>query len=1157
MSFIIRMPRRPQTRSQSTAQNTNITDLQQRLRPIVPAGTMRADGTRVSIQDYYNSVTRNSIVINRALREGIDLRPFAMSNAINQPEPSIGVAQQPESSSSSPVAPEVAPAQTSNISYFGRIIRNITDNIQLLSNRYILQRQGSNGRRPTGSARRCIKTKQTLEQKINNLFNISNEIQQLLSVEQLIYFTRTNIIDNYYYRRLELHYTIPFVQHFNNIAQNILLNMGDGILDTDYRYDIEYVQTIQKYYLSITGKIYEQNRRSAQFHSISNTSGDLTILADKTRTINLIVNNIEKDISKEKQFLNNYIQNLDRVLNTIQEDDVTTIRTGINTLKRDLNNRLRSLNQIRRETLIELFKTEQYEKIRKQLKLILYSLSLLCKTFMIIIQKIKFMVDRNNSNITMPIILNELYQAIDYYSRVISYDRNNDRFIDFVKNITNEQEIHFTDIKSDLTRYISRVSTEMRTVAPDISPETIFNFSVYYTDYSSELGSRNIENLRLSMQNPEFEQRRIANEQRLLAIRNRAIEAYNITARNREIIEIQRAENTARRAREAAVRAAARAAAREARAAENRAARQAAREARAAAIAARRVAASATNAATRRAGRAADAQNLVNQARRARTSAITSSRIGPDGYMIIQADIKEVDADDFDNNIMLGSINDRYKSDSDSIITKLRDKYNEYNKIIKENRNKKSYYEGLRNKFKLYFNTDEPLPIVRGSVINFVGYSIPSLFARYILNSKDMKFNDLAKYYVVNRTITFNPDTNNMDFNNLSGIDAGGLRRDLITSLTTELFSSGIFITREGTKKYFLNPQFTPNNFYTAIINTIHGAYDMRNFTTDFYKFLAELVSFILVNDCGLEHNLSSYLTASLYTSREFDKADYLYFMYDDFSEYTNTILNLMKLDNLSDTDDDANDPISYSCISYNDYYNLVDEDQELNKRNITDYLYKCSKFMMTKTILRKDIDIPTAEYNNIVTKGAEINRIFVSNIPVDIKTYLSNIPLMDINSFLVKPTMSAEIIDKLIRNFNRTMNNIISRNTNRAKLQSLTTIFTEYVLKNKKQLDEPLYFKFIDNLIRFWSGSSFYKDNEGYKIQLNDNLSNQHLPQSHTCFFLIDLPDYIGTGRNAIDVSTQAGMDRVGNILYEKIELAITNVEQGIGLRGGKKTKK
>ena len=1103
MSFIIRMPRRPQTRSQSTAQTTNITDLQQRLTPIVPAGTMREDGTHVSIQDYYNNVTRNSIVINTALREGIDLRPFAMSNPINQPEPSIGVAQQPESSSSSPVAPEVAPAQTSNISYFGRIIRSITDNIELLSNRYILQRQESNERRPTGSDRRCIKTKQTLERKINNLFNISNEIQQLLSVEQLLYFTRTNIIDNYYYRRLELHYTIPFVQHFNNIAQNILLNMGDGILDTDYRYDIEYVQTIQKYYLSITGKIYEQNRRSAQFHSISDTSGDLTILTNKTRTINLIVNNIEKDISKEKQFLYNYIQNLDRVLNTIQEDEETTIRTtirtGINTLKRDLNNRLRSLNQIRRETLIELFKKEQYEKIRKQLILILYSLSLLCKTFMIIIQKIKFMVDRNNSNITMPIILNELYQAIDYYSRVISYDRNNDRFINFVTNITNEQEIHFISVKSDLTRYIRSVSTEMRRDTPDILPETIFNFSVYYTDYSSELGSRNIENLRLSMQNPEFEQRRIANERRLLAIRNRAIEEYNATVRNREI---RIAENTARRAREAA----------------DRAARVAADRA----------------------------------ARRTRASA-PSSRIGPNGYTIIQADIKEVDEHDFDNKIILSNINDRYKSGSDSIITKLRDKYNEYNKIIKENGNKKIYYEGLRNKFKLYFNTDEPLPIVRGSVINFVGYSIPSLFARYILNSKDMKFNDLAKYYVVNRTITIDPHTNNMEFNNLSGIDAGGLRRDLITSLTTELFSSGIFITREGTKKYFLNPQFTPNNFYTAIIDKIHGAYDMRNFTTDFYKFLAELVSFILVNDCGLEHNLSSYLTASLYTSRQFDETDYLYFMYDDFSEYTNTFLNLMKLDNLSDTDD----PISYSCISYNDYYNLVDEDQDLNKRNITDYLYKCSEFMMTKTILRKDIDIPIDEYNNIVTKGAEINRIFVSNIPVDIKTYLSNIPLMDINSFLVKPTMSAEIIDKLIRNFNRTMNNIISGNTNRDKLQSLTTIFIEYVLKNKKQLDEQLYFKFIDNLIRFWSGSSFYKENEGYKIQLNDNLSNQHLPQSHTCFFLIDLPDYIGTGVNAIDVSTQVGMDIVGNILYEKIELAITNVEEGIGLRGGKKPKK
>jgi hypothetical protein len=56
----------------------------------------------------------------------------------------------------------------------------------------------------------------------------------------------------------------------------------------------------------------------------------------------------------------------------------------------------------------------------------------------------------------------------------------------------------------------------------------------------------------------------------------------------------------------------------------------------------------------------------------------------------------------------------------------------------------------------------------------------------------------------------------------------------------------------------------------------------------------------------------------------------------------------------------------------------------------------------------------------------------------------------MDINSFLVKPTMSDEIINKLIRNFERTMRNIISGNTNRSKLQSLTTIFIEYVLKNK-----------------------------------------------------------------------------------------------------------
>ncbi len=371
------------------------------------------------------------------------------------------------------------------------------------------------------------------------------------------------------------------------------------------------------------------------------------------------------------------------------------------------------------------------------------------------------------------------------------------------------------------------------------------------------------------------------------------------------------------------------------------------------------------------------------------------------------------------------------------------------------------------------------------------------------------------------------------------------------TSLTTELFDStnGIFMTREGTKKYFLNPNFKYDEYYEYIINKItNNQYDYKRFTNDFYEFIGKLITFILVNDCGLDKNISSYLAASLSKTinaneePNFDDADYLYFMFEDFPEYTSSILNLMKMNP---------DEIEYTYIGFNDYYNLAPSDIDVSKDNIDDFLYKTAKYMMTKTILRKGIDnISDSDYLEVVRNGEKINKLFIKGIKGDINNYLreKDLPLKVVNSYLIKPTMSSEIISKLISNFRNSMITKIAQTSasNRNKLQKMTNLFIEYVLNNKKQLDEPEYHNFMDKLLKFWSGSSFYKEDENYKIQINNMLSDQHLPQSHTCFFLIDLPQYTGTNN-----------DEIGEKLYNKIDIAIANVEEGIGLQGGGKLKK
>lgn len=240
---------------------------------------------------------------------------------------------------------------------------------------------------------------------------------------------------------------------------------------------------------------------------------------------------------------------------------------------------------------------------------------------------------------------------------------------------------------------------------------------------------------------------------------------------------------------------------------------------------------------------------------------------------------------------------------------------------------------------------------------------------------------------------------------------------------------------------------------------------------------------------------------------------------------------------------------IEYTYISFNDYYKLIATDKDITADNIQEYLILVSKFTMTKTILRKGIDITLdiSQYDTFIKYAENIHKWLIAGIPMEIKTQLhsSDFNSNIINSYLVIPAMTYEIINDLIKNFRKTMGKKIETTYNQDKKDvyvNFTNIFIKYILTyNSLHLSEIDYFIFITNLVRFWSGSSFFNNNEDYKIEINYGLSIHHLPQSHTCFYTIDLPKY--DGPNNIEI---------GNIIYNKLYMAVTNVEQGIGFRGG-----
>ena len=93
----------------------------------------------------------------------------------------------------------------------------------------------------------------------------------------------------------------------------------------------------------------------------------------------------------------------------------------------------------------------------------------------------------------------------------------------------------------------------------------------------------------------------------------------------------------------------------------------------------------------------------------------------------------------------------------------------------------------------------------------------------------------------------------------------------------------------------------------------------------------------------------------------------------------TNTIITLVGNPTLSSTT-----AVSYGSIPESDYYDLVkEENPDLTSENIEKYILLISKFMMTKTILRKGIEIKgeyeTGEQYKELIKLLEHNAIYQS----------------------------------------------------------------------------------------------------------------------------------------------------------------------------------
>jgi hypothetical protein len=108
------------------------------------------------------------------------------------------------------------------------------------------------------------------------------------------------------------------------------------------------------------------------------------------------------------------------------------------------------------------------------------------------------------------------------------------------------------------------------------------------------------------------------------------------------------------------------------------------------------------------------------------------------------------------------------------------------------------------------------------------------------------------------------------------------------------------------------------------------------------------------------------------------------------------------------------------------------------------------------------------------------------------------------------------------------------------------TALNGPFIVKKQNGRDEKLtedeYLDFVSNLLRFWSGWNHFKETDGIKYTINvmDTYGTDRLPTSHTCFYQIDMPPYD-------DLQT----------CLDKLYMVVYNVESGIGLAGGSKSRR
>jgi hypothetical protein len=371
-------------------------------------------------------------------------------------------------------------------------------------------------------------------------------------------------------------------------------------------------------------------------------------------------------------------------------------------------------------------------------------------------------------------------------------------------------------------------------------------------------------------------------------------------------------------------------------------------------------------------------------------------------------------------------------------------------------------------------------------------------------------------------------------------IDAGGPKREFFTKLFEELFCDDKNLKRPFIcpkdivgNKYYINPNFEPDEKFRKVINAYRKNHSSINTTITEYKtereyeyiyfVIGKLLGIPFYNEeIGLPQQFTDYILAGFINQKkDIDYYDILYIYLKEFNNGTSYInmINNRQIDSLE-----------YAELSFNDTYNISKSGSgssgssvsgaKITKDNCIKFLQQQANHAITKNFITKYDDDKVKSAKNMKRRYDSLFAGFSNEIRKFL--YKKEITISQLNLLITNEPMSPAILQELVNKIvvkievstksvedeGYDPTDIMSDEERGEREREMKGYISNIIMRPRDGESVKTHYEFVKKLLQFWTALNYYNRAANYRIFYKYGwlVNIEYLPEAHTCFNQLDI---------------------------------------------------